>query len=80
MKSVLVDDFTGSGSEQLLVLLKEDSNTEALSTFILTDLGEVNYAVSSTCLFSATQSVLTKLTKSQQIVKVLVQSEIGCVL
>ncbi|NXW13299.1 FANCB protein, partial [Circaetus pectoralis] len=44
VKSVLVDDFTGSGSEQLLLLLKDDSNTEVLSTFILTDLGEVNYA------------------------------------
>ncbi|NWZ56592.1 FANCB protein, partial [Haliaeetus albicilla] len=44
VKSVLVDDFTGSGSEQLLLVLKDDSNTEVLSTFILTDLGEVNYA------------------------------------
>ncbi|XP_040975429.1 Fanconi anemia group B protein isoform X2 [Aquila chrysaetos chrysaetos] len=44
VKSVLVDDFIGSGSEQLLLLLKDDSNTEVLSTFILTDLGEVNYA------------------------------------
>uniref|UniRef100_A0A8C3QRF5 FA complementation group B n=1 Tax=Cyanoderma ruficeps TaxID=181631 RepID=A0A8C3QRF5_9PASS len=41
---VLVDDFIGSGSEQLLLLFKDDSNTDVLSTFKITDLGEVNYA------------------------------------
>ncbi|NWV38729.1 FANCB protein, partial [Grantiella picta] len=41
---VLVDDFVGSGSEQLLLLFKDDSNTDVLSTFKITDLGEVNYA------------------------------------
>ncbi|NXH81763.1 FANCB protein, partial [Edolisoma coerulescens] len=44
VKCVLVDDFIGSGSEQLLVLFKDDSNTDVLSTFKITDLGEVNYA------------------------------------
>ncbi|XP_054669415.1 Fanconi anemia group B protein [Grus americana] len=44
VKSVLVDDFIGSGSEQLLLLFKDDSNTDVLSTFRITDLGEVNYA------------------------------------
>ncbi|NWZ44235.1 FANCB protein, partial [Brachypodius atriceps] len=44
VKCVLVDDFIGSGSEQLLLLFKDDSNTDVLSTFKLTDLGEVNYA------------------------------------
>ncbi|NXM74657.1 FANCB protein, partial [Serilophus lunatus] len=43
VKSVLVDDFTGSGSEQLLLLFKDDSNTDVLSTFKITDFGEVNY-------------------------------------
>lgn len=80
VKCVLVDDFIGSGSEQLLLLFKDDSNTDILSTFKITDLGEVNYSVSWACLFSATQSVLTKLRKPQQIIKVLMQSEIGCVL
>lgn len=80
VKCVLVDDFIGSGSEQLLLLFKDDSNTDVLSTFKITDLGEVNYAVSWACLFSAIQSVLTKLRKSQQIIKVLMQSEIWCVL
>jgi len=54
VKSVLVDDFIGSGSEQLLLLFQDDSNTDLLSTFEITDLGEVSYAVSSACLFSAT--------------------------
>ncbi|NXW54584.1 FANCB protein, partial [Eurystomus gularis] len=44
VKSVLVDDFIGCGSEQLLLLFKDDSNTDALSTFEITDLGAVNYA------------------------------------
>ncbi|NXI90987.1 FANCB protein, partial [Psophia crepitans] len=44
VKSVLVDDFIGSGSEQLLLLFKDDSNTDVLSMFKITDLGEVNYA------------------------------------
>ncbi|NWV07393.1 FANCB protein, partial [Ptilonorhynchus violaceus] len=44
VKCVLVDDFIGSGSEQLLLLFKDDSNTNVLSTFKITDLGEVNYA------------------------------------
>ncbi|NXD74130.1 FANCB protein, partial [Eolophus roseicapillus] len=44
VKSVLVDDFIGSGSEQLLLFFKDDSNTDVLSTFKITDLGEVNYA------------------------------------
>ncbi|XP_039570233.1 Fanconi anemia group B protein [Passer montanus] len=43
VKCVLVDDFIGSGSEQLLLLFKDDSNTDVLNTFKITDLGEVNY-------------------------------------
>ncbi|XP_068859361.1 Fanconi anemia group B protein [Aphelocoma coerulescens] len=46
VKCILVDDFIGSGSEQLLLLFKDDSNTDVLSTFKITDLGEVNYASS----------------------------------
>ncbi|NXT84302.1 FANCB protein, partial [Zapornia atra] len=44
VKSVLVDDFIGSGNEQLLLLFKDDSNRDVLSTFKITDLGGVNYA------------------------------------
>ncbi|NXU64052.1 FANCB protein, partial [Horornis vulcanius] len=44
VKCVLVDDFIGSGSEQLLLLFQDDSNTDVLSTFKITDLAEVNYA------------------------------------
>ncbi|XP_008934735.1 PREDICTED: Fanconi anemia group B protein [Merops nubicus] len=44
VKSVLVDDFIGSGSEQLLLLFKDDSNADMLSTFKLTDLSAVNYS------------------------------------
>ncbi|XP_005037432.1 PREDICTED: Fanconi anemia group B protein [Ficedula albicollis] len=44
VKCVLVDDFISSGSEQLLLLFEDDSNTEVLSSFKITDLGEVSYA------------------------------------
>ncbi|NWQ71085.1 FANCB protein, partial [Neopipo cinnamomea] len=44
VKCVLVDDFIGSGSEQLLLLFKDDSNTDVLSTFQITDLGGVDFA------------------------------------
>ncbi|NXU04327.1 FANCB protein, partial [Buphagus erythrorhynchus] len=44
VKCVLVDDFISSGSEQLLLLFDDDSNTDVLSTFKITDLGEVNHA------------------------------------
>ncbi|NXM28210.1 FANCB protein, partial [Oxyruncus cristatus] len=44
VKCVLVDDFIGSGSEQLLLLFKDDSNTDVLSTFKITDLEGVDYA------------------------------------
>nr|XP_013055556.2 Fanconi anemia group B protein [Anser cygnoides] len=43
VKSVLVDDFVGSGTEQLLLLFKDDSNADLLNTFKITDLGRVNY-------------------------------------
>ncbi|XP_027544993.1 Fanconi anemia group B protein [Neopelma chrysocephalum] len=44
VKCVLVDDFIGSGSEQLLLLFKDDSNTDVLNTFKITDLGAVDFA------------------------------------
>ncbi|XP_005015241.4 Fanconi anemia group B protein [Anas platyrhynchos] len=43
VKSVLVDDFVGCGTDQLLLLFKDDSSTDLLSTFKITDLGKVNY-------------------------------------
>ncbi|XP_017667788.1 PREDICTED: Fanconi anemia group B protein [Lepidothrix coronata] len=44
VKCILVDDFIGSGSEQLLLLFKDDSNTDVLNTFKITDLGGVDFA------------------------------------
>ncbi|XP_008105449.2 Fanconi anemia group B protein [Anolis carolinensis] len=41
--SVLVDDFAGTGTEQILVLLKSGSISECLKTFQITDFGKVNY-------------------------------------
>ncbi|EMP25701.1 Fanconi anemia group B protein [Chelonia mydas] len=49
VKSVLVDDFIGTGTEQILLLFKDESNTDSLSTFIITDFGEVSYASNINC-------------------------------
>ncbi|XP_020038903.2 Fanconi anemia group B protein isoform X1 [Castor canadensis] len=40
---VLIDDFIGTGSEQAL-LLKESPNSDCLTSFLITDLGEINYS------------------------------------
>ncbi|KAM9171345.1 Fanconi anemia group B protein isoform 2-T2 [Pangshura tecta] len=48
-KSVLVDDFIGTGTEQILLLFKNESNTDSLSTFIITDLGEVSCGSNINC-------------------------------
>ncbi|XP_032651822.1 Fanconi anemia group B protein [Chelonoidis abingdonii] len=49
VKSVLVDDFIGTGTEQIVLLFKNESNTDSLSTFIITDLGEVSYDSNISC-------------------------------
>ncbi|XP_010723589.1 Fanconi anemia group B protein [Meleagris gallopavo] len=43
VKSVLVDDFIGSGTEQLLLLFNDDSNTDVLNMFKIMDFGKINY-------------------------------------
>ncbi|XP_054829978.1 Fanconi anemia group B protein [Eublepharis macularius] len=43
VSSVLVDDFVGIGTDQVLVLPKTGSISGNLSTFQLTDLGKYNY-------------------------------------
>ncbi|NXL91762.1 FANCB protein, partial [Alectura lathami] len=43
VESVLVDDFIGSGTEQVLLLFKGDSDTDALNKFKITDFGAVNH-------------------------------------
>ncbi|XP_044522897.1 Fanconi anemia group B protein [Gracilinanus agilis] len=42
--SVLVDDFLGIGTEQLLLVFKDTFNTNCLTSFKITDLGNVNYS------------------------------------
>uniref|UniRef100_A0A8C8SKR7 FA complementation group B n=1 Tax=Pelusios castaneus TaxID=367368 RepID=A0A8C8SKR7_9SAUR len=49
VKSVLVDDFIGTGTEQILLLFKDVSSTDSLSTFRITDFGEVSYASDISC-------------------------------
>ncbi|XP_020863058.1 Fanconi anemia group B protein [Phascolarctos cinereus] len=44
IKSVLVDDFIGSGTEQLLLVFKDTFGTNCLTSFKITDLGNVNYS------------------------------------
>lgn len=45
VKSILVDDFAGIGTEQILVFLKTDSISEATNTFQITDFGKCNHVV-----------------------------------
>ncbi|XP_059014068.1 Fanconi anemia group B protein [Mustela lutreola] len=44
IRSVLIDDFIGTGSEQVLLLFQESLNSDCLSSFTITDLGYVNYS------------------------------------
>ncbi|XP_012886655.1 PREDICTED: Fanconi anemia group B protein-like [Dipodomys ordii] len=41
---VLVDDFIGTGREQVLLLFKDSLNSDSLSSFELTDLDRINYS------------------------------------
>ncbi|XP_070606889.1 Fanconi anemia group B protein isoform X2 [Erythrolamprus reginae] len=43
VKSVLVDDFAGIGTEQILLFLNSDSISETLKSFQITDFGNINY-------------------------------------
>ncbi|XP_032082806.1 Fanconi anemia group B protein isoform X1 [Thamnophis elegans] len=43
VKSVLVDDFAGIGTEQILIFFKSDSISETLNAFQITDFGNFNY-------------------------------------
>lgn len=45
VKCVLVDDFAGIGTEQILILPESDGISECLNAFQITDLGKFNYAV-----------------------------------
>ncbi|MEE6468332.1 hypothetical protein FKM82_008264 [Ascaphus truei] len=45
VRSVLVDDFVGTGSEQMLLLFKDDPiNSAGLQIFKITDCSEINFA------------------------------------
>ncbi|XP_030057427.1 Fanconi anemia group B protein isoform X2 [Microcaecilia unicolor] len=44
VKSFLVDDFIGTGTEQVLLLFKDaSSSSDCLNMFQITDFGEINY-------------------------------------
>ncbi|KAG8519747.1 Fanconi anemia group B protein [Galemys pyrenaicus] len=43
-KSVLIDDFIGTGTEQVLLLFKDSLNLDCLSSFKITDFGSINYS------------------------------------
>lgn len=44
ISSVLIDDFIGIGTEQVLLLLKDSLNSDCLSSFKITDLDSINYS------------------------------------
>ncbi|XP_038613266.1 Fanconi anemia group B protein [Tachyglossus aculeatus] len=47
VKSVLVDDFTGSGTEQILLIFEDAFNPDSLTTFRITNLSDINYSSDS---------------------------------
>uniref|UniRef100_A0A8C6C7X6 FA complementation group B n=1 Tax=Monodon monoceros TaxID=40151 RepID=A0A8C6C7X6_MONMO len=48
VSSVLIDDFLGTGTEQVLLLFKDPLNSDCLSSFKITDLDNLNYSVKNT--------------------------------
>ncbi|KAM5197192.1 Fanconi anemia group B protein isoform 2-T3 [Hipposideros larvatus] len=44
ISSALIDDFIGTGSEQVLLLFKDSLNSDCLSSFKITDLDNINYS------------------------------------
>uniref|UniRef100_A0A2K5WJ33 FA complementation group B n=1 Tax=Macaca fascicularis TaxID=9541 RepID=A0A2K5WJ33_MACFA len=42
---VLIDDFIGSGTEQVLLLFKDSLNSDCLASFKITDLGKINCSI-----------------------------------
>nr|XP_013000328.1 Fanconi anemia group B protein [Cavia porcellus] len=44
LSSVLIDDFIGTGTEQLLLLFKDSLNTDCLASFKITDLVKLDYS------------------------------------
>ncbi|XP_029785852.1 Fanconi anemia group B protein [Suricata suricatta] len=44
VSSVLIDDFIGSGTEQVLLLFRDSLNSHCLSSFTVTNLGNINYS------------------------------------
>lgn len=44
ISSVLIDDFLGTGTEQVLLLFKDSLNSDCLSSFKITDLDNINYS------------------------------------
>ncbi|XP_020936171.1 Fanconi anemia group B protein [Sus scrofa] len=44
MSSILVDDFLGTGTEQVLLLFKDSLSSDCLSSFKITNLDNINYS------------------------------------
>ncbi|XP_074215835.1 Fanconi anemia group B protein-like [Camelus bactrianus] len=44
ISSVLIDDFLGVGTEQVLLLFKDSLNSDCLSSFKITNLDNLNYS------------------------------------
>lgn len=70
VKSVLVDDFMGTGTEQILLVFGDRTNADILSSFRITDFGEINYSVSSICLLFKHTSMKLKGKKPSQIIRI----------
>lgn len=47
---VLINDFVGVGTDQLLVIFDAALNTDQLTSFAITDFVRINFSVSSVCM------------------------------
>ncbi|XP_010613967.3 Fanconi anemia group B protein [Fukomys damarensis] len=47
LSTVLIDDFIGTGTEQVLLLFQDSLNSDCLASFKITDLSKVNYSSES---------------------------------
>ncbi|XP_004874917.1 Fanconi anemia group B protein [Heterocephalus glaber] len=47
LSTVLIDDFIGTGTEQVLLLFQDSLNSDRLASFKITDLGKINYSSES---------------------------------
>ncbi|KFO18552.1 Fanconi anemia group B protein, partial [Fukomys damarensis] len=60
LSTVLIDDFIGTGTEQVLLLFQDSLNSDCLASFKITDLSKVNYSIGLVSIQELQQHLLLK--------------------